>query len=637
MIDLIVFASAIAIAKYISQRNPFLSPRSSSTDIEKDERSSRVKAGQSYIDQGYQSSIASTNTPIHQISRYIWSSCLLISLLLFALSILEAAPISWLVLFDRASLFTLWYRSLLWALSILLVFVHPAFVGVILGASLFVKKESDTGNTSSCPPSSPGRTSSSVDGRRRKRPLVICYNILRILLRFILVTICWRLVRKIVGRIIPYRITRTDAGARSNRKQYYSWCNFGVVLAALISLTLSFISLASVGSLVLHYDTVDNDGFISGDSEPIEENTIIQSRFSLKYMVSAITAFGMIVASILNGFGCASLPNTNLVGLFLKPTSLTVIAKVEEDYHYACKQLEEKYWMLADVTAQSSSSRQSSSYTPSKNKALDDKARIKQLRQLQDEVMFLENLVGDMKDDIDEMKQSQKLALEARTTLGRIRGILGVIFSIVLVIRVLLSARSFIYILEGSGDTADTSDSRDILTNILMWLLGRNIVSVEQYDLFKQGTSLLLAGALSITQVRAFFRVVGALGRKLSRACGASLPTCVTQKKTTSEVQTIGHGNNDVALLLSSFVMGCYFMACVTVVKMTLPLEYRSSFSEAVGLNFHSFNRKLLDIIFFGSACISAATLASLFGIKRSHSERYQLDSQLSMVSQQLA
>ena len=95
-------------------------------------------------------------------------------------------------------------------------------------------------------------------------------------------------------------------------------------------------------------------------------------------------------------------------------------------------------------------------------------------------------------------------------------------------------------------------------------------------------------------------------------------------------------GSNNVALLLSSFVMGCYFLACVTVVKMTLPIEYRSSFSTAVGLNFN-FNTQLLNMIFFGSACVSAITLASLFGIQRNNSERYQLESQLSSSSSQLA
>eukprot|EP00578_Thalassiosira_sp_NH16_P001072 CAMPEP_0181137620 /NCGR_PEP_ID=MMETSP1071-20121207/33799_1 /TAXON_ID=35127 /ORGANISM="Thalassiosira sp., Strain NH16" /LENGTH=414 /DNA_ID=CAMNT_0023224379 /DNA_START=71 /DNA_END=1315 /DNA_ORIENTATION=- len=370
---------------------------------------------------------------------------------------------------------------------------------------------------------------------------------------------------------------------------------------------------------------------------------------SLKFMVTVICAFGMIVASVLNGFGCASLPHSNLVGAFLEPTPISVISKVEDDCRYAMKALEEKRWMLDDgmmqqqptlassarVTTRSSPS---CSYTPSRHKQPAEKQRLDELRE---EVVFLESLVGDMVDDIDEMKQSQRLALAARTSLGRIKYALGLIFSVVLVIRVILAAKSFLPI-SGGDHGSDRNDndgviksfdhSRDPLTSVSLWLLGRNIVSAEQYDLFRQATSLVLAGVLSASQVRAFFRVVGALGRKLSRTCGVGCAGAVAKSygSVPGRMAPVGGGDcgNNAALLLASFVMGCYFLACAVVIKMNLPMEYRSSFSTAVGLNFNF--TKLLNMIFFGSACVSAATLASLFGIQRNNLDRYRLDSQLS-------
>ena len=101
----------------------------------------------------------------------------------------------------------------------------------------------------------------------------------------------------------------------------------------------------------MYFDTADS---ISGFNTTKEDHNVQQhvtsifGYISLKFMVSVICAFGMIVASILNGFGCASLPHANLVGVFLKPTPLSLIAKVEDDFHYAMKTLEEKRWMLAD-------------------------------------------------------------------------------------------------------------------------------------------------------------------------------------------------------------------------------------------------------------------------------------------------
>jgi len=371
----------------------------------------------------------------------------------------------------------------------------------------------------------------------------------------------------------------------------------------------------------------------------------------------------MIIASILNGFGCASLPFSNLVGVFLKPTSSSVISKVEEDLLYAIKTCEEKRWMLSDLMNSSSNSQAQHIHDQQQPR----------IQHLTTEVEYLQTLIDDMQDDIYEMKHSQVLAINARTFVGRIRGVLGVIFSILLVVRVLLAANSFMVIFERSKDEDPTinheevqddehgedmemksssssssfNKTRDPLTNILIYLVGQKIVNEEQYDLFRQATSLILAGILSISQVRAFFRVVGALSRRISRMCSggsqpsSSLSSCVPQLATsavgsmsTSSNKIPGSSGtsitNNMTLLLSSFVMGCYFLACVTVVKMNLPIEYRSSFSQAVGHNF-IFNTTVLNMIFFTSTCVTAIILGSLFGIQRNNSSRYQLEeSQLS-------
>jgi len=444
-----------------------------------------------------------------------------------------------------------------------------------------------------------------------------------------MVSIVWRIIRKIVGAIIPYRITRANNGSVSGsggrKKQLIAVC---LLLSAMYYMK----------------------SYILGNGEDIpytaeeEDTSSIYRYISLKFMVSILCSFGMFIASILNGFGCASLPHSNLVGLFLKPTPLSVISKVEDDLKYAMKRLEETRWMLSDVTTHQSSSSSISASTSSSSSRPYGISKVsatdtQRIAQLQNEVLFLENLVGDMNDDINEMKLSQSLALDARTSWGRIRGIVGVIFSIVLIIRVLVAANSFMVIFErkvDEGDVKSFNSTRDPLTSLLVWMVGRNIVTAEQYDMFRQATSLILAGILSLSQVRAFFRVIGALGRRLSRICGTSFPmnklTLKNGGGTGESTATSGSNNNNVALLLSSFIMGCYFLACVTVVKMNLPIEYRASFSTAVGIDF-DFNTTLLNMIFFTSACVTAVILGSLFGIQRNNVERYQLESQLSGLS----
>jgi hypothetical protein len=302
----------------------------------------------------------------------------------------------------------------------------------------------------------------------------------------------------------------------------------------------------------------------------------------------------------------------------------------------------------------------------------DDNAKSKsnqqQQQQLHDKYIFLTNLVEDMNDDIHEMKSSNVLAMQARTIFGRVRGILGVIFSIILVVRVLLASTSFLsssssllpkvdsssHLMRDNNNDGDANDpsSRDSLTNLLLLLVGRNymINNAAQYDQIRQMISLILAGILTISQINSFFRVVGALERKLHGTflLGGGTRTTTSLYKSSVERQqqqqqqqqlqqqssdkSYRRGKNKVAILISSFVMGCYFLACVTVVKMNLPNEYRLSFLTALGVrsNFtyggSATHNQLFNKIFFVSSLISAITLASLFGIQHTNSNRYQVE-----------
>ena len=345
---------------------------------------------------------------------------------------------------------------------------------------------------------------------------------------------------------------------------------------------------------------------------------------SLSTMVPILCTIGMTTASILNGFGSALMPHANLVGMLLEPTPQVLIGQIEEDLEHAKKTLEVKCWLLEEVIQHRQSSRTSLLMASSFDKAVTTEEIQKSKQQIQEEILFLANLVGDMEDDICEMKSANLLAVEARTTSGRVRGVLGVILSIILVIRVLLAASSF---QSSSVDYEDRqiadSSRRDLLTCLLMLLAGRNyITSAEQYDTFCQLTSLILAGALTISQVSSFFRVVGALERKISGTfAGYASSLGMAGGLHTSK----GGCGIDVAVLTSSFVMGCYLLACVTTVKINLPNEYRSSFTSAVGGSNFSCIARLVNMIFFASASISAIALASLFSIQRKNLNRYRI------------
>ena len=238
------------------------------------------------------------------------------------------------------------------------------------------------------------------------RLLQLCWNIIWIGIRFTIVTICWQLIlRRIIRRAIPYQILIT-------RREYHlphgntaettsgHWCCRRMTPS--MSVTTLFVFMAAIVIMMVLLLAPQSSFFL----RHFQAATSYLSDY-LSIMVSTLCTIGMIIASILNGFGCASLPHANLVGILLQPTPKEVICKMELELDYATKTLDEtkQCWLLLvddnnhDDNAKSKSNQQ-------------------QQQQLHDKYIFLTNLVEDMNDDIHEMKSSNVLAMQARTILS---------------------------------------------------------------------------------------------------------------------------------------------------------------------------------------------------------------------------
>ncbi|KAL3809937.1 hypothetical protein ACHAXA_002494 [Cyclostephanos tholiformis] len=677
MLDIVVFGIAVAITKRIADKHPLLPSFASSSSSPSMRISAaptrRRRNGNDYHDDDDDDD----DVPPHpsRTTRRIFRFTLLISLLLLSLSILEASPPNWLVVvttttaatatttqngrdivgrrsdddasstFAYACTFVAWYRALLWTMCTTLLVAHPLSLCAVVASALlrmvvrimqpfssrllFAGGGKSTISSRSPPiPSSTRTRRARVTDHRAIGPMLLCWTVLRIGIRFVLVTLLWRLIlRGMLRAVIPHRITRRAAegdganggggGNGGHGPRHRRSC----------------IAIGIIGSIVALMATTMTSVFYPPPPSSSSTSPIIPS---LATLVSTLCFVGTVVASVLNGFGCASLPHANLVGMLLESTPPGLMSKVEGDLDYAIKVLEEKRWQLADIathqrpqswytmSSSSSSSSSSSFVSLSPTATAMTTAEIRKARKkLEEDIVYLTNLVGDMEDDLGEMKSSSLLALEARTAVGRVRGILGVVFSLVLIVRVIFAAASLLGpINRGDHRNDDSTRHRDPLTSLLLLLVGHNyIVSEEQYERWSQVTSLVLAGALTTTQVSSFFRVIGALGRRLSGIFAGYAPSL--------RIAGVVEVANDLAVLTSSFMMGCYFLACVTVIKTSLPIEYRRSFSTAVGSSNFSYvnnndHARLINMIFFASSCISAITLASLFGIQRNNSDRYR-------------
>lgn len=621
MMDLVLFSSCAILTKFISRQEHVKSTALAPSAAGRILRSPSERQTESYSSASIRAEVpskASESSILYQSSHIIFQTTLLLSLWLFCLSILEAAPASWLLIIHETSTFVQCYRINLWALCILLEVAIPTFLGVMIVVKLS-GYETLTASSTSSPAASPSKAPKSPrihteKGDRHK--IMLLFRVIMIGIRFSMATV-WYLLRRILAICLPQRSSTTNGRDRcrtsgdrcTSSSRLVGYCSPKVALPVIFALSLSFWTLGTLSTIVIS----DTDSTYT-ESESMPETQpkhklgqyclwVIGPHSPLKFMVKMACALGMILASLLNGFGCASLPHSNLVGMYLKPTSAAVLAKVEEDYFYAAQNLEEKKYMLSGILQLSSTAN-----VPTNT------IKVKELRE---EINFLENLVGDMNGDIEEMKHSQHLALKARTISGRISWVLGVVFSVILVVRVILASSSFMYVSRVARSMP--GQRRDPITMIVLWLSGHDIVSEEQYNLYLQGTSLILAGFLTASQVRNFFRVIGFLSRKFGQVFGISFDATNTRG-------TMG----ELSLLLCSFTMGCYFLSCVVVVKMTLPLEYRSAFSDSIGKFDFGFNAAVLNMIFCTSTCTVAVILGFLFGIQRNNSERYNIESTLS-------
>lgn len=304
----------------------------------------------------------------------------------------------------------------------------------------------------------------------------------------------------------------------------------------------------------------------------------------LSVLVSWLVCVGITFSSILNGFGSVSLPYSCLVGLYIKPIKFSAIKIAEKQLrdtiilHNDCiDQYSDGTYCISSSSLSSSSkssinigtSRSTTggisgrsniyNYSPSSastrqkilssftmNPIFNDVVNHKKNKKL--EIRFLRSLIEDMVQDIEEMKYSYQLSINARRCfVGKLKSYVGVIFSILLLIK-LLSALYGIYhnnhqksydieseneqtfkkektITDDTNNSnaaddnnSNTNNGRDPITTCLLYLLGHHLVTEQDYDTISQFVSLILSALLSLSQIRNMLRYVVIITRWLKRS-----------------------------------------------------------------------------------------------------------------------
>jgi hypothetical protein len=579
-----------------------------------------------------------------------------LSLSLFSLTFLEVMPRSTLILMSRESSLRNSYWVLLAVLSVHILLVLPSLAGASCAESFgggFLARTSST----------------NFDRDDRKYPLFnmrkfpwwirLLLGICQILMRSVYRAICYlagrsthrstadspsELVMTIhdENEILPSTSMDNDASPASARRsssmvslsspqnnvnhnkairRLRARHRFLHVLGAVTGVLTTVFVLSSIGPMVMQ--------------PPVDNGTTTLSR-----IVSWLTSVGLLLSSVLNGFGSVSLPFTYLSGLFLKPLRPETINRVTSELRSMQDSLTKKRNMLREITLEitAPSSRSSGSASMGRSSMTsasfgvqntfsdlnDDLKNRKHI--LQTEIDFLEDLVRETSLDLEELKYSQSMAAAARTNMGKFKSWIGILFSIILLVRLLNAGFSVWFNRTWMSDGPPRRSRNDIVTTALLWLMGRNYVSHKRYTMLSQVVSLGLTAILSFSQVRTFLRTVTVVNRRLSKfyricSCGD-----VGTNKANNSGSTFSTGALTVSFhsqMIAGF-LGCYSLACIVLIKMMLPAAFSEAFSAALAEpDIFVLHAAVVNLVFFSSAVVSTTVLGMLFGIQRQNNLRH--------------
>ena len=567
-----------------------------------------------------------------------------LSLGLFSLSLLEAAPPSWLILLSHEQtadkeINLTWgiltisrvYWMVFWALSIVILLVIPSMAGASLADSFrdlcCSKRARDDDN----------RKYSTWKQAWRSSPWWIRFvgGILSIVMRNI-----WYLLRRMcrsrrpppppaelnMSRTMSEDELRTISNGDGEFRGLVTPSNAGAGAASRTSIWMMVGALAGVASVLV---TVSSIG-------PLVVHTGAGMSI-LSVIVSWLCAIGFLISSLLNGFGSVSLPYSCLAGLYLTPVPPEVISKQEVELKSVREATATKRASLRELTlaikqgssgAPGTKVKKMSSFSNNVRPFGDIGEELGNRRQiLLTEIEFLDNLCKDMTVGIEELRYSQMLAAAARTNMGKARSYVGLVFSVLLLVR-LGSAGMSIW----GSYPVDTLRHKvaqgDVVTTGLLWLSGHDFVSQKESTMLSQVVSLGLTAMLTFSQVRTFFRTVASVHHRLIRCyqnlyCGT---TATASPSASSNDERTGLGSPAPVLVTQviSGATGCYFLSCIVLIKMMLPEEFCEDFASAMGgMDVFTIHMSVVNTVFASSAAISLSILAMLFGIQRQNTLRH--------------
>ncbi|KAG0258440.1 Golgi pH regulator B [Actinomortierella ambigua] len=305
-----------------------------------------------------------------------------------------------------------------------------------------------------------------------------------------------------------------------------------------------------------------------------------QGIFSLEWGMSRVGVIGVTISAILSGFGAVNSPYTSLF-FFLRQVTDTDIQLAAKKYMQTLDVIatKKKKIVLEETRLRSqdpSTSSKMGGFVRKIFSSVSGPPGAENLQNLKQEVAALEGISRQLFLDIDDMYMEKSRLELAKTWQGQYSNAMGYIFSAYCIYKLLMAFINILFNRMGSTDPITAIIGRfishtNMKIDVRFWS--------QQLSFFFVGLMIFLSIRGLLSQLLKFFR---AFSRRVS--------------------------SSNIILFLAQ-LMGLYFLSSVLMMRASLPEEYRSIISDALGQLEFNFYQRWFDVIFLISGLVSIVFL----------------------------